>query len=244
MCFSTEVDTNIKNLSRRFNAVVDQQAYQRFNSLMAIQKSEFGPEKIKEIFNQKRKSKQFVQVPGDDGRIYPNYFAPVIVMENGVRKIKPMRYRVRPQGSDHEIPSQYNVFNARLDALEKRKTWEKLFGQKHGLFPFKSFYEWIEDSAGSKKLINFIPDHKDLMWAPCLYDTWTSKNNEITIDSFALITDEPPREVLQMGHDRCPIFLLEKHIDSWLDPVDRSFEQLYGILKDKEDVYYQHQWAA
>ena len=35
---------------------------------------------------------------GSDSRIYPGYFAPVMVMESGKRVIKPMRYQCRPAG--------------------------------------------------------------------------------------------------------------------------------------------------
>lgn len=65
--------------------------------------------------------------------------------QNNSNTIVPMRYRIRPSGSSEEIPTKYNVFNARLDSLETRQTWSSLFMRNHGLFPFKRFFEWVED---------------------------------------------------------------------------------------------------
>tara|TARA_A100001015_G_scaffold307426_1_gene403310 strand:+ start:3762 stop:4499 length:738 start_codon:yes stop_codon:yes gene_type:complete len=243
MCFSTEIDSNIKTLSKRFKAQADKTAYDHFNKLMKIQKGKDGPEKIKEIFNQKRKSKQFVNIPGKDNRVFPNYFAPVIISVNGQRLIRPMRYRIRPKNSLEEIPSKYNVFNARLDSLEKRKTWNTIFGITHGIFPFKSFFEWVEDN-GKKRLIKFTPNNHKLMWAPCLYDTWSSVDGQISIESFAIITNEPPKEVHEAGHDRCPIFLKEENIESWLAPANTSKDKLYEILGEKCQTYFNNEWAT
>jgi len=168
----------------------------------------------------------------------------VIVYENGKRVIRPMRYRIRPASSLEEIPSKYNVFNARIDSLEKRKTWKSLFMKNHGLFPFVKFYEWVEDKNRKKKLIQFNPGNRDIMWAPVLFDNWSSKAGEISFSSFALLTDDPPPEIAEQGHDRCPIFLKEDKIDQWLDPTSKSKNDMYRILKDVESVYFDHLIAA
>jgi hypothetical protein len=51
-----------------------------------------------------------------DSRIFPGYFAPVMVMENGRRRVKPMRYQCRPAGkpasTDFKFPGTYNARKA------------------------------------------------------------------------------------------------------------------------------------
>ena len=196
-------------------------------------------EEIKSIMGLKRKpSAPLFKEPGSDGRVYPGTMAPVIVFEKGKRIIKPMRYRVRPQFSTEEIPSKYNVFNARSDSLEKRKTWKALFLKNHGLFPFVQFYEWVE-IKGKKTLIRFRPENRKIMWAPMIFDHWKSPNSEIEFSSFALITTEPPPEIESKGHDRCPIFLNEKSIDSWLKPQILDSQKAYEILNQKERVKFE-----
>jgi hypothetical protein len=53
-----------------------------------------------------------------DSRIYPGYFVPVMVMENGRRVVKPMRYQCRPAGKpasyDKQYPGTYNAMGALL----------------------------------------------------------------------------------------------------------------------------------
>lgn len=111
--------------------------------------------------------------------------------------------------------------------------------KNHGLFPFKRFYEWVE-RKGAKKLIEFHPNNQEIMWAPMIYDRWSSANNEVEFSSFALITTDPPQEVEEQGHDRSPIFLKEKHIKSWLKPSELSKERAYELLSEQEETYFDH----
>lgn len=151
-----------------------------------------------------------------------------------------MRYRVRPKGSHAEIPTKFNVFNARVDSLETRKTWRASFMKNHGICPFNSFYEWVEKD-GKKSLISFKSSNHDFMWAPCLWEEWTSKDGSYSFKSFAIITNDPPPEIQTMGHDRCPIFIQKDHIDTWLQPKNKK--DVYKILSLNENVEYSYCWS-
>lgn len=225
---------------KRFKAVHSIQAWDQFHQYKS---QAANAEYLKAALNLKRKpTSEFFKEPGADNRIFPGYFTWVMVQENGQNVLKKMRYRVRPNGSPEEIPSKFNVFNARLDSLEHRQTWKKLFTRQHGLFPFTRFYEWVE-FEGQKRLISFAPKDREIMWAPCLWDYWENPQKNFGFYSFALITDEPPEEVSSMGHDRCPVFLQESLIPEWLRPgVPKN--DYYEILKTKELVFYQNKWAA
>jgi putative SOS response-associated peptidase YedK len=192
--------------------------------------------------NSKKRARPF-KLPTEDNRIFPNYFADVIVSDGKDRIFEPMRYRVRPNGSREEVPTKFNVFNARIDALEERKTWTPLFMNNHALIPFTNFYEWVLGPNGKPKLITFIPEGRDVMWAPCLWDEWISKDGKIHFKSFAIITDGPPKEIEIMGHDRCPIFINEEYIDEWLNPKSSNKNEIYEILKQKENVKYRWEWV-
>jgi len=121
MCFSIQVDRDLNRISQRFQAKVDRVLFEKF------------------LANKERNPKLY-KGPDIDDRIFPNTYAPVIVGENNQRNIRPMRYRVRPAGSREEVPNKFNVFNARLDSLESRKTWTPLFMKKHCLVPILKFY--------------------------------------------------------------------------------------------------------
>lgn len=241
MCFSAEVQADINKLIQRFKAEVstaDDVYYQE------LSRRSQDPEYVKRALNLARKpTSSFFKEAATDNRIFPGYFTWVMVHENGRRVFKRMRYRVRPKGAKEEIPTKFNVFNARIDSLESRQTWSKLFTRQHGLFPFVRFFEWVEHDE-KKRLISFLPKDREIMWAPCLWDYWENPEQNFGFYSFALITDDPPPEVAASGHDRCPIFLKEKYIDEWLDTSKRSKEDWYTLLKNKEDVFYRNEWAA
>lgn len=241
MCFSVEQYKELKRLAVRFQAEVTPEDEAWYESMrQRAQDKDF----LKSALNLTRKpSSEFFREASHDQRIFPGYFTNVLVHENGKNVFKKMRYRVRPANSSSEIPTKYNVFNARLDSLEVRDTWKKIFMKQHGLFPFSRFYEWVEHD-GKKKLISFAPKDREVMWAPCLFDYWEDKKSGFGFYSFALLTDEPPEEVLRMGHDRCPIFLQENLISDWLRPQLSNKQYIYDLLKKKESVYYENQWAA
>lgn len=241
MCFSAEVQADLKILKKRFQAEV---ALADDNYFQELQKKSTDLDFVKEALKLSRKpTSPFFKAPDKDNRIFPGYFTWVMVHENGHRVLKRMRYRVRPKGSQEEIPTKFNVFNARLDSLETRQTWNKLFTRQHGLFPFVRFFEWVEHED-KKRLISFLPGDKQIMWAPCLWDYWENPEYDFGFYSFALITDDPPPEVSAAGHDRCPIFLKEKYIDEWLDVSPKSQEDWYKLLKNKEEVFFKNVWAA
>jgi putative SOS response-associated peptidase YedK len=188
-----------------------------------------------------------------DARIFPGVYAPVLVMEEGQRVIKPMRYQCRPAGKpafyDTKFPGTYN---ARRDNLEG--FWKDLFGFSHGLMVVNAFYENVnrhrvegrELRDGEKvenRILQFRPRPTQDMLVACLWSKWSGPG-EPDLLSFAAITDEPPPEVSAAGHDRCIIPIKAEHIDAWLNPDRKNLAAQYAILDDRERPYYEHKLAA
>lgn len=246
MCFSIQIDQNINKLSAFFKAQIHPGKKLELDRLLKLQ-AEMDSREFDDLLGLKHSEKKrstLFKIPAEDGRVFSNYFANVIIHENNHRILQPMRYRVRPEGSREEIPTKFNVFNARIDSLESRVTWKSLFGKQHGIVPIKRFYEWVEGPDKRPKLITFFPDNIETMWAPVLFDEWVSKNGMIHFKSFAIITDGPAPEIERMGHDRCPIFLKNEMIDEWLNPRGKTKKDLYEILSKRESAYYQHEWVG
>ena len=179
----------------------------------------------------------------EDYRIFSYDFAPVIVSRNGQRWIVPMRYHLRPNGMKDDFDRKYpGCYNARRDSLTG--FWKNQFGKNHGLLVIESFYEHVSRAAfegrTSKEedesiVIEFRPDSKAEMLVPCIWDQW---EGEDSFRSFAIITDDPPPEVLARGHDRCPIFLRYDAIDAWLNPEGKNMSELLKLLQERESVKY------
>lgn len=185
------------------------------------------------------------ELKASDSRIYPGYYVPVIVMEDGKRVIKPMRYQCRLEGKPASYDSQYpGTYNARRDNLEG--FWKKQFGHTHGLMVVNAFYEHVTRKVGNDSenvVLEFNPQPTQDMLVACLWSRWTGPDGEELL-SFAAITDEPPDEVAAAGHDRCVIPIKAENIDAWLNPNPKDLKALYAILDDRERPYYEHRLAA
>lgn len=188
-----------------------------------------------------------------DSRIFPGWYAPVMVWEEGRRVVKPMRYQCRPSGKPAFYDSKYpGTYNARRDNLEG--FWKGQFGATHGLIVVTSFFENVNrhraegrelaDGERPENLVlRFDPAGGEPMLVACLWSRWTKSDGEELL-SFAAITDEPPPEVSAAGHDRCIVPIKAEHLDAWLMPDRRDLASLYAIMDDRERPHYEHKLAA
>lgn len=188
-----------------------------------------------------------------DSRIFPGQYAPVMVMENGRRVIKPMRYQCRPAGKPAFYDSKYpGTYNARRNNLEG--FWKGQFGHTHGIAIINAFYENVNrhrvegrelgaDEVPENVVLEFKPRPVQDMLVACLWSRWSAPG-EPDLLSFAAITDEPPPEVAAAGHDRCIIPIRPEHIDAWLHPDPANLAATYAILDDRARPFYEHRMAA
>lgn len=176
-----------------------------------------------------------------DARIFPGTYAPVLVVAEGKRVIKPMRYQCRPAGKPAFYDTKYpGTYNARRDNLEG--FWKGLFGYSHGLMLVDVFYENVS-RPDENVVLEFRPNTGEPMMVACLWSHWTG-DGEPDLLSFAAITDEPPPEIAAAGHDRCIIPIKPEYVDAWLNPDPSNLDALYEILDDRVRSYYEHKLAA
>ena len=176
-----------------------------------------------------------------EARIYPMYYAPIVIREGNENQLVLARYHCRPKGKPASIDRQFpGLYNARRDNLEK--FWRGQFGQTHALVVMDAFYENV-DRDGKNIVLQFEPRPPHPMLVACLYSRWSGPGSDDLL-SFAAITDEPPAEVSAAGHDRCVVSIKEKNIEAWLTPESRSSKELQAILDDVERPYYAHEVMA
>ncbi|MGZ2749894.1 SOS response-associated peptidase family protein [Burkholderia stagnalis] len=176
-----------------------------------------------------------------DSRIFPGWYAPVLIEHDGRRRIVPMRYRCRlPGWTEADERAKPGTYNARTDSLHT--AWRKVFGFTHGLILVDAFFENVERD-GQKVVLRFDPSPPQPMQVACLW-TRTAMPDGSDLWSFAAITDEPPPEVAAAGHDRCIVPIKSSNVDAWLAPDPSRRGELREILADRERPYYEHQLAA
>jgi putative SOS response-associated peptidase YedK len=179
-----------------------------------------------------------------DARIYPGWYAHVMVSEGGRRVLKPMRYRCRLPGWTDAVERKYpGTYMARRDKLEV--SWASLFGVTHGLMVMTRFYEHVQrrDASGQPASVEleFQPEPFEPMLVACLWSRTPTPGGDLL--SFAVISDDPPAEILAAGHDRCPIPIRAANIDAWLEPDPDDLPALHAILEDRERPRYAHRLA-
>jgi len=192
-----------------------------------------------------------------DSRIFPGYYAPVLVVEDGEYVVKPMRYQCRIAGKPANYDIKYpGTYNARRDSLDK--FWKPCFGYTHGLLLVDVFYENVTrakcentlfethdgpQAPGENVVLEFRPNNGQLLMVACLWSKWTAPGQPDLL-SFAAITDEPPAEVEAAGHDRCIVPIKQENVEAWLNPQAFDLAALDAILEDRDRPYYDHRLAA
>lgn len=189
-----------------------------------------------------------------DSRIWPGMYAPLILMKDGERVIQPFRYLLRPRGQTADFDRKFNgSYNARRDRLKEVFWWKSVFGRNHGILPIKAFYENVKlhdfehrklrKGEDEKNLIlRFDPEGLDEMLVPCIFDT--NDADGVTLESFALITDEPNPEVAAVGHERTPIVLRPSNLDLWLATGGADLSVYEKAFDDKQPTFFEHAVAA
>lgn len=188
-----------------------------------------------------------------DTRIFPGWYALVMIEEEGQRVVKPMRYQCRPAGKPAFYDTKYpGTYNARRDNLTG--FWKGQFGHTHGVMLATAFFENVArhkaehrdlrlDEEEENLVLEFRPRPEQEMLVACLWSRWSGEGQPDLL-SFAAITDEPPTEVAAAGHDRCIVPLRRENLDAWLRPDPRNLEAQFAIIDDRERPYYEHRMAA
>jgi putative SOS response-associated peptidase YedK len=189
----------------------------------------------------------------EDSRIFPGWYAPVMIVENGRHVVKPMRYQCRLAGKpafyDAKFPGTYNARRDNLGGF-----WKEQFGSSHAILIANAFFENVSrhnmehrelaaDEKEENVILEFRPRPTQDMLIACLWSHWTAPDQP-DLWSFAAITDEPPAEVAAAGHDRCIIPIKAQNVNAWLSPDSRNPKALQAILDDRERPYYEHRLAA
>lgn len=191
-----------------------------------------------------------------DSRIFLDWYAPVLINDDGELKLIPMRYHCRLAGMPASIDrlkggGVSGTYNARRDNLER--FWRRQFGYTHGIVVVSSFYENVSRHAnegrelapGEKEeniVIHFNPQPPHDMLIACLWSHWQDGDDDLY--SFAAITDEPPPEIAAAGHDRCIIPIKPENMLAWLNPDPANLAAMQAILDDRDRPFYEFEVAA
>lgn len=150
-----------------------------------------------------------------DQLIVPHRPAPVIVLDNGEIVIKAMNFSLIPSWSK-EVKPKFATHNARLETAATKPAWREAFQKRHCLVPFTDFIEPIYEGEHAGFMVAFHRKEPGWLVAAGIWEEWTNRETGEVIESFAILTTDPPPFVASTGHDRCPVFLTPEAQKLWL----------------------------
>ncbi|MBC62563.1 MAG: hypothetical protein CMP11_08905 [Zetaproteobacteria bacterium] len=241
MCYSLELETNLKKIQQDLSASIN------IKELEYLKKHQLNNKKPLKITNK------------DQSRIYPGYYTYVLCLKESDFHLTPMRYGIFPPSFTTQNKKTNLIYNTRSESL-LHKFWSESFGQQHGLIVAKGFYEWVnivsyvnsndieleqvkqhleklkekrrkfwlnkpynnhfkltpnEEKPLNKRkiLVYFYPSNNEFLYIPTLFN----KNCSNNLKGFSVLTKNTDIEINTIEHSRMPISLEKNQALKWLE---------------------------
>nr|VFJ93864.1 MAG: Putative SOS response-associated peptidase YedK [Candidatus Kentron sp. LFY] len=179
--------------------------------------------------------------------------APVVVFENGRRALKEMCFSLCPRWSG-EFPFRAATYNARMNRPKTDKktgkpirhprtgrplmeyifempAWKASFRDRHCLVPMSLAMEYSYFGAYAGNMVRFSKRDGALFLAIGIWDRWLQRDTGESVDSFAILTDDPYPFFYDSGHRRSLFVISENHWDAWLTGKFASPKDSYEFLR-------------
>jgi len=180
--------------------------------------------------------------------------APVVVLENGRRALKKMYFSLCPRWSK-EFPFKGSTYNARMNRsktdkktgqpLKHPKTgqplteyifempaWKASFRDRHCLAPISYAIESSYFGTHAGNMVRFLRQDEELLLSVGIWDRWIHRDTGESVESFALLTDDPYAFFYNTGHDRSFFVIPESRWDTWLQGQFASPKAAYEFLRE------------
>jgi len=105
--------------------------------------------------------------------------------------------------------------------------------------PFRESAAEKKDLKERKIVIQFTPNNDSAMLVPVIFNR-SAEGETKNFGGFAIVTGDPPEDVLAAGHDRCPLVLGDNSLDPWLLPDLGSAKSLPDLLLKHDRPRFYH----
>jgi len=158
--------------------------------------------------------------------IAPTQPIPVVILENGGRHFRLMRWGLVPAWV--KDPRQFSLLiNARSETVLEKPAFKNAIKRRRCLIPADGYYEW--HVAGNRKRPFFIHRRDgEPVGLAALAETWMGPNGE-EIDSVAIVTAPASRD-LAVLHHRVPVTIAPADFERWLDGRANDAEAVMALL--------------
>jgi putative SOS response-associated peptidase YedK len=145
--------------------------------------------------------------------VAPTQPVPVIIIENGDRHFRLMRWGFLPAWV--KDPRQFSlVINARSETLLEKPAFKNAIKRRRCLIPADGYYEWHTTEQRKRPYFIHRRDGQPVGFA-ALAETWIGPNGE-ELDTVAIVTAAASPD-LAVLHHRVPVTIAPADFDRWLD---------------------------
>jgi putative SOS response-associated peptidase YedK len=158
--------------------------------------------------------------------IAPTQPIPVVIVENGVRHFRLMRWGLLPAWV--KDPRRITLLiNARAETVKEKPAFKNAIKRRRCLIPADGYYEW--QASETRKRPYFIHRRDGAPFGLAgVAETWIGPNGE-ELDTVAIVT-APASADLAVLHHRVPVTIAAGDFDRWLDCGAHDVEQAMALL--------------
>jgi putative SOS response-associated peptidase YedK len=163
--------------------------------------------------------------------IAPTQPVPVVVVENGARHFRLMRWGLMPAWV--KDPRKFSLLiNARRETVQDKPAFKNAIRRRRCLIPADGYYEW-HVSDGRKRPYFIYRRDGHMLGMAGLAETWVGPNGE-EVDTVAIVTAPASRD-LAVLHHRVPVTIVPDAFEQWLDCSSDSAEGVMAMLTGPQE---------
>ena len=170
--------------------------------------------------------------------IAPTQPVPVIILENGARHFRLMRWGFLPAWV--KDPKQFSlVINARSETVLEKPAFKNAIKRRRCLIPADGYYEWHTSDNRKRPYFIHRRDGQPVGFA-ALAETWMGPNGE-ELDTVAIVTAAASAD-LAVLHHRVPVTILPADFERWLGGfADDVTEAMALLIAPREGEFAWHE---
>jgi len=158
--------------------------------------------------------------------IAPTQPIPVVIVENGVRHFRLMRWGLLPAWV--KDPRKFSLLiNARSETVAEKPAFKNAIRRRRCLVPADGYYEWQGSAKPKRPYFIHRRDGQPIGLAG-LAETWVGPNGE-ELDTVAIVTAAASAD-LSVLHHRVPVTIHARDFARWLDCGDDSAEGVMAMM--------------
>jgi putative SOS response-associated peptidase YedK len=163
--------------------------------------------------------------------IAPTQPIPVVILENGARHFRLMRWGLLPGWV--KDPRKFTLLiNARSETVTEKPAFKNAIRRRRCLIPADGYYEWQGSEKPKRPFFIHRRDGAPIGLAG-LAETWIGPNGE-ELDTVAIVT-APASADLSVLHHRVPVTVAPGDFERWLDCSGDSAEDAMALLRAPEE---------